>query len=158
MTIATATTARHVRPSHRILVRSLGVVGAVLAALAAWTVAVPLLGTDLLIRFGSGAPQTIMVESVIGASLVGSLLGWGFLAFLERRTEHAQALWTALAIVALLLSLTLPLSAGATTSAKLALATMHLAVAAVLVPTLVFTSRRRDRRSAHVMDSATTGR
>lgn len=42
----------------------------------------------------------------------------------------------AVAIVVLLVSLSLPLSAGATISSKAALALMHLAVAAVLIPAL----------------------
>jgi Family of unknown function (DUF6069) len=116
--------------------RALGVGGAVVAAVAVWVVAVPLLGLHLIIRFGNGSPQTIGVDFVIGASLIGSLLGWGLLALLETRTTRARRIWTVLAIAVLLVSLSLPLSAGVAASTKAALALMHVAIAAVLIPTL----------------------
>jgi hypothetical protein len=116
--------------------RALGVVGAVLAAAAVWTVAVPLLGGHLLIRFGSGAAQNVGLDYVIGATVVTSLLGWAALALLERRTRRARQVWTALAVAVVLVSLTLPLIAGTTVATRVALAFMHVAVAAVLIPTL----------------------
>jgi hypothetical protein len=116
--------------------RALGVVGAVLAAAAVWTVAVPLLGGHLLIRFGSGAAQNVGLDYVIGATVVTSLLGWAALALLERRTGRARQVWTALAVAVVLVSLTLPLIAGTTVATRVALAFMHVAVAAVLIPTL----------------------
>jgi hypothetical protein len=94
---------------------------------------VPLLGTQLLIRFGIGPAQGVGIESVVGASLAASLLGWGLLTLLERRTRRARTIWSRIAIVVLLVSLSLPLSAGATISSTAALALMHLAVAAVLI-------------------------
>jgi hypothetical protein len=112
------------------------VAGASLAAVAVWAVAVPLSGTHLLIRFGSGAAQSVGFEYVVGASLVASLAGWGLLALLERRTARARRTWTGIALVALALSLSLPLIAGLTVSSKIALALMHIAVAAVLIPAL----------------------
>lgn len=116
--------------------RALSVGGAVTAAVAVWVVAVPLLSLHLIVRFGTGSPETVGVDFVIGASLIGSLLGWGFLALLERRTARARRIWTVLAIAVLLVSLSLPLSAGVTATTKAALALMHMAVAAVLIPTL----------------------
>lgn len=113
--------------------RAISVIAASLAAVAVWAIAVPLLGTQLLIRFGSGPAQGVGIESVVGASLAASLLGWGLLTLLERRTPRAQTIWSRIAIVVLLVSLSLPLSAGATISSKAALALMHLAVAAVLI-------------------------
>lgn len=158
MSAVSAAPGGHVRMHGRTLVRAFGVIGAVLAALVTWAIAVPFLGTDLLIRFGTGSPQTVQIEYVIGASLVGSLGGWALVALLERRTKHVRALWTTLAVVVLLLSLTLPLTAGATISAKVVLATMHIAVAAVLLPVLGLTSGLRDRRSTAATDIATTRR
>jgi hypothetical protein len=116
--------------------RALGVAAATAAALTVWAVAVPLLGLDLLVRFGSGAPQSVGVGLVLGAGLVASLFGWGLLVILQRRTAHYRTIWTGVAVVALLVSLCLPLSAGTTTSTKIALALMHIAAAAVLIPTL----------------------
>jgi hypothetical protein len=116
--------------------RALGVGGAVLAAVAVWVVAVPLLGVHLLVRFGSGAAETVGVDYVIGATLIASLAGWALLALLERRTSRARSIWTVVAIVVLLASVSLPLSIATTTGSKIVLALMHLAVAAVLIPVL----------------------
>lgn len=123
------------------MARPVTVAGAVAAAAAVWALAVPVLGVHLLVRFGSGAPQTVGIELVVGASLLGSLLGWGFLAILERRTPRARAVWTRVAIGVLLASLSLPLSAATTNPARAALVLMHLAVAAVLIIGLRFSSR-----------------
>jgi Family of unknown function (DUF6069) len=116
--------------------RAVGVAGAVCAALAVWAIAVPLLGTHLLIRFGTGAAQSVGLDYVVGASLAASLAAWGLLAVLERRTARARTLWTGIAVVVLVVSLSLPLIAGTTTSAKAAFALMHVAVATVLILTL----------------------
>jgi hypothetical protein len=131
-------------PAHRrIQARTLGVAGAVLAALAVWTSAVPLLGVNLLVRPGGGTTQHVGPGSVVIASVIASLLGWTVLALLEHRTSHARAIWTALAVVAVLLSLGAPLTAGVTTAAALTLTLMHLAVAAVLITVLPLGSSTR---------------
>jgi putative effector of murein hydrolase len=121
--------------------RALAVAGAAAAALAVWAVAVPLLGAQLIVRFGGGAAQSVGVDYVVGAGVVGSLAGWGLLALLERHTPRARDLWTGAAVVALLVSLALPLSFGTTAATRVALALMHVAVASVLIPTLRLTSR-----------------
>jgi Family of unknown function (DUF6069) len=123
--------------------RALSVGGAIIAAAAVWVFAVPLLGLHLIVRFGNNAPQTVGLDFVVGATLIASLLGWGLLAMLERRTSRAHTIWTVVAIAVLLVSLSLPLSAGTTTSTKAALAVMHLAVAAVLITGLRGGLRRR---------------
>jgi hypothetical protein len=129
--------------ARRSRTRALSVGGAVIAAVAVWVLAVPLLGLNLLIRFGNGSPQTIGVASVVGASLIASLAAWGLLAMLERRNGSARTIWTAVAIAVLLLSLSLPLTAGTTASTKAVLAMMHVAAAAVLIPGLRIGSRLR---------------
>lgn len=96
----------------------------------------PLLGAHLVVRFSSGAPQTIGIDFVVGASLVASLSAWGLLALLERRTSRARTIWTAVALVVLPVSLSLPLTAGTTASTRFALALMHVAVATVLIGSL----------------------
>ena len=116
--------------------RILGVAGAILAAMAVWAIEVPLLGIRLQTQYGNGAPQSVGIASVVLSSLAASLAGWGLLAILERRFARARAIWTGIAIAVLLASLSVPLSAGTTTTAKVSLAMMHLAVAAVLIPTL----------------------
>ncbi len=116
--------------------RALGVVAATLAAVSVWAVAVLVLGAHLLVRFGTGAPQTVGIDFVVGGSLVASLCAWGFLALLERRTARGRTVWTVVALVVLLVSLSLPLAAGIAVSTKVTLATMHMAVAVVLIPSL----------------------
>jgi hypothetical protein len=116
--------------------RALSIGGAVIAAVAVWIIAVPLLGLHLIVRFGNGSPETVGVDFVVGASVIASLVGWGLLAMLERRTSRARTIWTAVAIAVLLVSLSLPLTAGTTASTKAILAMMHVAAAAVLIPGL----------------------
>jgi hypothetical protein len=103
---------------------------------AVWAIAVPLLGTHLVIRFGTGAAQSVGLDYVVGATVATSLAAWGLLALMERRTARARTLWTGVAVVVLVLSLSLPLIAATTTGAKAALAVMHVAVATVLILTL----------------------
>jgi hypothetical protein len=103
---------------------------------AVWAIAVPVLGIHLIIRFGSAAPESVEVGLVAGASALASLAAWGLLALLERRTRRARSIWTAIAVVVLLVSLSLPLSAGTTNSVRATLALMHVVVAAILIPTL----------------------
>jgi hypothetical protein len=125
--------AAHVRRN-----RILGVAGATLAAVAVWAIEVPLLGIRLQAQFGNAAPQSIGIALVVVSALAGSLGGWGLLALLERRFAQARArtIWTGIAIAVLLVSFSAPISAGTTTTTKVALAMMHLAVAAVLIPSL----------------------
>jgi hypothetical protein len=123
--------------------RALAVIAATLAALAVWLITDPLLGIDLTgtTRPGSQQLQPITPALVAGASLAVALAGWALLALLERFTARARTIWTAIALLAALLSLAGPLSTLASTEANvLALALMHLAVAAVLIPMLAGTS------------------
>lgn len=114
--------------------RALGVAGAVLAAVAVWTVADPVLGIELLVEMDA-RPQPVGVEAVVASSLVAGLAGWGWVALLERVTARARRVWTVTALVVLMLSLLGP-PAAVTTAATVALAAMHLAVAGVLIPAL----------------------
>ena len=129
--------------THPWRARALAVVAATLAALAVWLVTDPLLGIDLIgtTRPGSQELMSITPALVAGTSLVVALAGWALLALLERFTARARTIWTAVAVVFALLSLAGPLSVLASTSAAnaLALALMHLAVAAVVIPMLAGT-------------------
>ena len=138
-TLTTSSTQLAIRRPR--LARFVALHAAVLAPLAVWAIAVPVAGLRLQIRFGHAAVQQVSPRDIIAASLLGALLGWGFLALLERRTPRAGTLWTAAATIALLASLALPLSAATTTSTLLILALMHFAVAAALIPVLHRTSR-----------------
>jgi len=116
--------------------RILGVAGATLAAAVVWAIEVPLVGIRLQTQFGNTAPQSVGIGLVVLSALAGSLAGWGLLAILEKRFARARAIWTGIAIAFLLVSFGAPISAGTTTTTKVALAMMHVAVAAVLIPTL----------------------
>jgi predicted permease len=136
--MASTTTSTYAQSStaSSLRTRALAVAAAVVANVALWVVEVPLLGLHLDIRFGSGASQTIAVGFVIGATLSASLVGWALLAVLERGTANARTIWTAVAVVALIASLSLPLYAGIAGSTKVGLAAMHLAAGAILITTL----------------------
>ena len=118
--------------------RALAVAAAVLAGIVAWSVTVPLLDVELMVRMspGSSSVQAVGFASVLTVSLLASLLGWGLLAVLERHNPRAGTIWTITACAVLLLSLGGPLTSAVTTGAKVALALLHLSVAAVLIPLL----------------------
>ena len=104
--MASTTTRNYTTPATTRLswAPALGVGGAVIAAVGIWVLAVPVLGLHLMVRFGSSAPESVGVDLVVGATAVASLLGWGLLAMLERRTSRALAIWTVAAIAVLLVS------------------------------------------------------
>lgn len=141
MTSTTNTTAVHRRMTQAVPARgarALAAISSVVAALAAWTLAVPLLGIDLKVLASpdGGQISTVGPGSVAAASLVACMLGWGLLEALEHRTTLARRIWTITAVGALLLSLAGPLGGGITVGAKLTLALLHLTVAAVFIPLL----------------------
>ena len=73
---------------------------------------------------------------VVLASLIGSSAGLGLLVALEKISSRATTIWTAVSIAALVISLSFPLVAGTTISAKASLALMHVAVATILIAAL----------------------
>jgi hypothetical protein len=118
--------------------RPLAVVVAVLVALVVWAVAEQGFGIDLRSPANGSQASWEINPAVVGVtSGVASLAAWGLLALLERLTAHPRTLWTAIAVLVLLISLGGPLSGTGITSAnRVALALMHLSVAAVLIPLL----------------------
>lgn len=110
---------------------------AVLAAVAVWVVAVPVLGRELAVEsWSGGAPMSVSLPMVIVMSLVAALAAWALLAILERLTSRARYVWTAVTSVVLLASLVMPLTAAVDGGTAGALAGMHAAVGAVLIPLL----------------------
>ncbi|WP_407564575.1 DUF6069 family protein [Streptomyces sp. 184] len=109
---------------------------AVLAPVAVWLVADPLLGHRLRM---TADERTLDIDAVPVAVLASAaaLAGWGLLAALERfGVRRARTVWTAAAVAVLALS-ALPLTGGGMSAGtRTALALMHLAVAAVLIPGL----------------------
>ena len=129
--------------------RFLTVAGGTLAALAVWAVAEWVVGLDLRTpAFSSEQPsQELTAVLVAAASAVGGLAGWGVLAVLERFTANPRRAWVAVAPIALLASLSAPLSGtGVSADDRIAMIGMHLAVAAVVIPLFYRSSApRRDR-------------
>ncbi|MEV4115804.1 DUF6069 family protein [Nonomuraea sp. NPDC049695] len=117
--------------------RALGVGAAVLSTTLLWLAA---LAVNIDLRVdppGDGQPAMIVgLPVTIGSTLVLALIGWGTLAVLERFVRRAGTIWTGLAIAALMLSFVPILSVEATAGTKTVLSLMHLAVAAILIPTL----------------------
>ena len=117
--------------------RAIVVAAAVLAPAAIWLVAVPLLGLDLQVAQPSGrAPAQITLPMVLATALAASLAGWALLALLERLTRRAHTIWTATAVVALVASFAPLLAPGTSTTSRIVLAVLHLAVAAILITSL----------------------
>jgi predicted permease len=140
MITTTASAVPHIRQGRA---RALCAAGGALAAALAWAVEVPLLGVHLNVRFGAGHIQTIAIGQVIGVTVAASLFGWLLLALLERRTPHARRLWTTIAVAALAASLALPLAFATTRSAVAGLIVLHVAVGAVVIPSMARTARTR---------------
>ena len=110
---------------------------AVVVAVAVWSAWTGIAGLDLVVRGG----RTVGLASVLATTLVVSALGVSLLRLLEARTVNGLRTWTVVAASVLAVSLSGPL--GATTlAAGLALVSLHLWVAAVLVVGL-----RRVRRN-----------
>lgn len=122
--------------------RALTVAGATAAALALWALAVPVAGIDLTVQL-SGATQQVGPGAVAAASLAAGLAAWALLILLERTLKQPARAWTIIAVAALILSLTGPLSSAVGTATTLTLTGMHLIVAAVLIPGLRRTARVR---------------
>jgi hypothetical protein len=92
--------------------------------------------------------QAIGFTWVIAVTLVAGLAAWGLLALLERVTGNAKTIWTAIAVVVLVLSLLGPIGSGVGTSSKIALALMHAGAAATIIP-LMRRSITGDRPNEH---------
>ncbi|GAA4322460.1 hypothetical protein BJY14_008778 [Actinomadura luteofluorescens] len=125
--------------------RALTVAGAVAAPLALWVVTGPVTGLDPSAETG-GEVQPVGAGLVIAGSLIPGLAAWGLLALLERVTGRPGRVWTVIAVAALVLSMSGPLSGAADGASMAVLAGMHLIVAAILIPGLGRTARPTSRR------------
>jgi len=106
------------------------VVVATALAVVVWAAA-KVAGIDLEVRSGSGTTE-VALGSVIVTPIVVVLAAAALLRLLGRRTESGLRTWTVVAVVAWALSFLGPLAATSL-GAGLVLATMHLAVGAVVV-------------------------
>jgi Family of unknown function (DUF6069) len=121
------------------LSRAAVVAGAAAAALAFWVVSVPVLGTEVAVHAGADAVRSVSGGAVLVTSLVAGLAGWGVLAMFERRLAAPRRAWTVTALGVLVLSLTGPVTQGA--SGTSVLVCLHLVVGLVLIPALARTVR-----------------
>ena len=112
------------------------------SALAVWVLARPFAGFD--VRLGSGSnrehvgPLNVAIVSVLvalAASTVRALLG-------RLAPNNAGRAWVPLCLIVLAVSVAGPLGGGTTTATKLALISVHLAVAAVVIPALATSQGR----------------
>lgn len=115
--------------------RALGIPVTIAAALAVWAVG-NVAGADYVITDSMGTARVDAVATA-GTTLVLALLGWGVLALLERITRFGTRAWTVLAIVVAAASMIPVVLVDATTATRIALAAIHLVVAAVLIPAYV---------------------
>lgn len=125
--------------------RLLGIVGATVAAVLVFAIAQYALGMDLHTPASGSMPAMPLNPGfVVFVSLLASLAGWALLALLERFTSGGRRIWNVIAIAVAVLSLSGPMSgSGITGGNRLVLALMHVAVAAVLIPSLSRTAASR---------------
>jgi len=115
-------------------VRAIAVGGAVLAVSLLWLGAHALGVTFRVDPHHGHPPQVLSLPLIIGFTLFFCLLGWASLALLERFTRGAKAIWSALAILVLLLSFVPIISVSASAGTTTALSLIHCSIAAVLIP------------------------
>jgi hypothetical protein len=127
MTVVTA-------PSRVRLRRLTVLAGAVVAAVLLWALFTALTG-DLLVHRAGQAPLRVTAPAVLATALVVGLAAWGTLALAERLLRRPVRTWRIVAAVVLLLSLAGPLG-GVDAGTKLALATLHATVGAILIAAL----------------------
>ncbi|MET2717413.1 DUF6069 family protein [Streptomyces harbinensis] len=113
--------------------RAIGVAAAGVAAALIWIIA-NAAGADMSVVQGDADPTDVTAAMSIGFAVLAAAAGWGLLALLERFTARGLRTWTIVALVVLLVSF-MPLfgieADGGTTAA---LALMHLAVGAAVIP------------------------
>ncbi|MFI7211318.1 DUF6069 family protein [Micromonospora maritima] len=122
--------------------RAVVVVAAVVAAVVVFAVADAVVGEIRVPqRPASSETEPLTLSAVTFAAALACLAGWALLAVLERFTApaRARAVWTGVALVVFLLSL--PYLPGFRLADRVAVALVHAALAAVLVPGLRRTVR-----------------
>ncbi len=115
--------------------RPSGMVAPPLVALLVWLAGDPLAGIDLAVR-RAGAVQNLGPVDVIIAALAVGLAAWGLRAVLDRVGDRGRAVWTAVAVTVLLVSLVGPLTGAMTLAATIVLECMHIAVGGSLIAAL----------------------
>jgi hypothetical protein len=130
--------------------RLAGAAAAAAAVLTVWLIA----------RYGAGLhlhapifgptqrPMTVPGGFAVAVAVLAALAGWGLVELLEAKARRPRRAWLVTAPVVLVVSLSAPLSGhDVSSSDRLALICMHLAVGAALVP-LYARSLHPTRRSS----------
>jgi predicted ribosomally synthesized peptide with SipW-like signal peptide len=121
------------RPSRRgtVLGDLTVVIGALLAAVATWTLWTQVGSVELTVQSGDDV-QTIGIGPVVAVAAIMPVAGVLLFRALEAWLSHGMRSWTAVACTVTLISMLGPL--GATTAtAGVALASLHLLVGAVVI-------------------------
>lgn len=131
-------------PLHRRRTRALTLVAAALAGLLVWAVSAPILGIDLTV---GAAPAIVTITPLmVGvAALVPGALAWALLALLERFFHRGRHAWLVVGWAVLALSLTGPVSMGASAATLVSLVTMHVVVGITLIFGLTMPRSHRPR-------------
>ncbi|AOS63214.1 DUF6069 family protein [Actinoalloteichus hymeniacidonis] len=114
--------------------RSIGAVIAVLACVLIW-LAGAAMGASFAVSFGTtDATMEVTVGAVIGSVLAAAAAGWILLIVLEALTTRARTIWTVVALTAAAASMLPAFAYEADLATALALTSMHIAAAAVIIP------------------------
>src|SRR5262245_22895810 len=123
-------TSKPTRRHHGALVTG----GAALSTALIWAVA-RVAGVELRVDPRNGQPPSVIgVSFAVAVTIIVCLIAWAVRVSLQRLTHRAATIWTALAAITLAGSFLPLFMVEASISTKATLATMHLAVAALLIP------------------------
>ena len=122
---------------------------AALAPTIVWLIAVQALDREVTVPESPGSATFVDLElgPVLGASILAVVAGWLLLSVLERRLPtRSLTVWTVAALVVLVLSL--PWNPDFTATERAVIATMHLALGAILLLGMRATHRREGEAPA----------
>lgn len=155
---------RHARgrrgADHAAWLRPAAVLGSALAALLVWAVAHLMFGIPVRRPSfdGAAAPQVVTGQVVLVVAVLLASAGWTLLCLLERVSARPRRAWTVAALLALLISLSAPLSgSGAGVADRVTLIMLHLVVGLVLIPPLAASAVPRRRPTRLVDGTAGNG-
>lgn len=125
------------------LLRLSGAGAAGVAVLAVWLVARHGANVDPRTpAFGDNQSTGLAGGFAVAVAVLASVLAWGFVELLQRRTQRPRRVWMVSALIVFAVSLSGPLSGGGVSGVqRLVLVCMHLVVAAVLAPVYAITLR-----------------
>lgn len=90
---------------------------------------------DYIADTPTGTRQITLALTIV-ATVAAGMAGWVVIALLERYSSSARAVWIALTLVVLVLSIVPIFWTAATLSTQLMLTALHCVAAAVLIPAL----------------------